>query len=324
MGKDAPDRPNSSRYSDRDEDKELTNYNFRAGRLDDLVLKEPTIDKLSEYRAGDIENAAAKVERGDGSARSNMMGALSLAKEQGVLDLALNKLEKEGKASIVRDKDGLVKEIVIDPATGLFDRGIKTVIDLKGPVKVDGRSESIAASEKRDAALRAAESSVKNSYLTKGERALTPEEKQTTRDMNRAMINGDSEALSNIAKELLSDPESARRVITEVEKTMSYCVSFVKGEDGQEHLRILGGSENLLINGNGELSSENFSKVSREKQDVEKTLKGVSQWSIYTVNELYDRANEFDGKRQGAVTSPEERAKSYNMHIQRLIDEGQR
>ncbi len=320
MGKDAPDRSSKTNNSELDNEKELKNYIYRTGRLDDRAREEPSVDKLAEYRAGDIESAAAKVERGDGSARSNMMGALSLAKEQGVLDSALTKLEKEGKASIVRDKDGLPKEIIIDPATGPFDRGIKTVIDLVGPVKVDGRNETIADSEKRDSALRAADSSVENSFLRKGERALTPAETQATRDFNRAMITGDGQALSSIAKELMSDPESARRVITEVEKTMSHSVSLVKGEDGKDQLRIMGGSANLLISGNGELSSEAHSKVSRDKQDLEKTLKGVSQWSTYTVNDVYDRANEFDRNRQGAVTSPEERAKAYNARIQNSID----
>ncbi len=294
----------------------------QSSSFDDQSPSEPTLDQLVSYRASALEAAAAQVERGDGSARSNMMLQVSESKKQGLLDSALKKLEEEGKASIVRDKDGVATEIVIDPATGPYDRGVKTIVQLEGQVKVDGRNERQAADEKREAALRAANASVDTSFLRHGERPLTHEEKEITKNIHRAMINGDGEKLSSLAKDLLNRPMSSDRVISEIEKTVYPCISIEKGADGRDQLRILAGSQPLIVNRDGEIGSETYAGISHSKEGVAKSLKAVSDWSIYRVNDLYDNSNEFNSDRAGAVTTPEERARYFNNGVQALIAGG--
>ncbi len=302
-----------------EDDHTLTAHSLLAAEAYPVRDIQLTHSELTTYRASDLEDAAAKVERGDGDARASMMDTVKLAKEQGVLDAALNKLEKEGKASITRDKDGKATEIVIDPATGPYDRGTKTTVHLKGEMLVDGRNSGQAESERKEAAVRAADASVDSSFLRAGERPVTAVEKERTKEIVRAMIDGDGEKLSRLGKELLSDPASASRVLNEVEKTLSTSVSIEKGDDGSQHVRFSSGIDSINVDQNGVLSSERYKRSSKDPTEIKANLAHMSDFTIYKVNSLFDGQNQFNEARQGAVTTPEERARHFNAKIQSMV-----
>lgn len=316
-----------SKFGDNERDSSAQDSDYR--RLLDAVNNSDNTpqspDQLAGYRSADFNNLACGIERGDGAARSSLIGSVAEANSQGLLDRSLQNLENSGNAKVVRDQYGEPKEIVIDPNCGLYDRGTKTKVEIApgGDVKVDGRDRKAADAESVEFARQYSDALVDNSFNRKGEKPLTGEQMEQTKALNHAILDGDPQKLSEAVKSILKDPESARRIVDEHGKSFTvYGASLSDGKNPALEIRDY--DHTTTIDRNGQIKTFTNHGDNRQLSQSE-SKKAMEQFAItaaQSISQSVDLQNEYDKARTTKVNSPADRARDFAKSVQAMIDHG--
>lgn len=314
-----------SKFSDNERDSSAQDSDYR--RLIDEVNNTDNTpqspDRLAGYRSADFNNLACGIERGDGAARSSLIGSVGEADSQGLLDKSLQNLEKSGNATVVRDQFGQPKEIVIDPNCGLYDRGTKTKVEIApgGDVKVDGRDRKAADAESVEFARQYSDALVDKSFNRKGEKPLTAEQKEQTKALNHAILDGDPKKLSEAVQSILKNPESARRIIDEHGKSFTvYGASLSDGKNPA--IQISDYDHKTTIDSKGQVKTFTNHGDNRQLSEFEgkKAIEQFALTAAQSISQSVDLQNEYDKKRTAKVNSPADRAGKFAKSVQELID----
>ncbi|MBK7747506.1 MAG: hypothetical protein IPP57_14110 [Candidatus Obscuribacter sp.] len=291
--------------------------------LDGTETPPLTNDQLAGYRAGDFNNLACGIERGDGAARSSLIGSVEEANSQGLLEKSLNNLEQSGTAKVVRDQFGQPKEIVIDPSCGPYDRGTTTKLELgvTGEVKVDGRDSKSADAERTESARQYSDAMVENSFLRKGEKPLNAEQKEQTRAFNHAILDGDPQKLSEAVKSILKNPENAERILSEHDKSFGvYAARLTEGKSPSVEFGDY--DHRTLVDRDGKvtITKSYGDQAPLTQYESTKALASFAQTASRSMVQAADLQNEYDKNRTAKVNTPAGRAANFAKVVQEIID----
>lgn len=310
--------------SEKDYKNEDSDFGRTLDSLDGTQTPPLTSDQLAGYRAGNFNELACGIERGDGAARSSLIGSVEEANSQGLLEKSLNNLEQSGTAKVVRDQFGQPKELVIDPSCGPYDRGTTTKVELgvTGEVKVDGRDRKSADAETIDFARQYADSMLDKGFSRKGEKPLTDEQKEQTRALNHAILEGDPQKLSEAVKAILKDPESAKQIINEHGKSFHiYQADISNGKN--PGIEIIDNDSRTTIDSSGQVKTfKNYGEYNQVSEYESKIALGqFALRAARTIAQSADLQNEYDKSRTARVNTPAERAANFAKVVQGHMDQ---
>lgn len=240
-------------------------------------------DFAAHLMKGDIVDAKGGLAHASEAALSEV----NLMLQKGLMKNMAADLEKDGSAKVERDKDGNPTHLIFGDKDGSKSIDVDVNAGTVNNKNADQlHKESIAqAKEFNDAKFN--DGRIKD---LKG-KEISPEARKALNELNKAMLDGDSEALSKAGKNILQNPALTQAVGKAMESMDPVGnLSFIKDEKGQPHIKVFGTFDELAINKDGKFETANYDygrnqwKMS-EAKEVDSKVKEAANFGLYQVNE---------------------------------------
>jgi len=247
--------------------------------------------ELADMAANVIKAEVDDYRKGMASASQDALSEVHKMTKSGLLQTMADDLQKDGSATVIRDKNGNPTHLIFNDKEG----GKPIDIDITQDT-INNKNEATLHQEAVKQAKEFVHAEFDDKRITDLDgKPISAEARDAAKRLMDAVLDGDKAAMSKVGKEILQNPELAKSVAAAFDSVGPLMgIKFDRDSSGDQHIRFAGTEENFSIDKNGSFEDAHFGGVYdqwdyKPAKNIDQSINNTSNFGLSAIKEDIQR-----------------------------------